>query len=174
MNQTYKGSTLWQKRYCEAHYKHYERTLPGIIADGHYCLPKFPDVKTTNGITTFIINLINWSGGLAERTGTEGRVIKGKDYKTADGGTIVGKTIRIKNSGKGKTDLAVTFRGKSIRIEVKNKYTKDRFKEIDTKTGKQSKQAEYRDKAIRAGAIHYIATDVDSFLEWWGDKIETI
>jgi len=174
MNQQYKGNKEWQKRYAEAHYKMSCEKYPTAIKNGLYCNPKFPDVKTTNGITTFIINLINWSGGLAERTGTEGRVIKGKDYKTADGGTIVGKTIRIKNSGKGATDIAVTWKGRTIKIEVKNKHTKDRFKEIDTKTGKQSKQAEYRDKAIRAGAIHYIATDVDSFLSWWNDLIETI
>jgi hypothetical protein len=164
MNQQYKGKLTWQKRYAEAHYKHYCENYPSVVADELYTLPKFPKADSTNGLTMAILNFINWSGGLAERTGTEGRVITTKSVKTASGATIVGKSFRIKSSNKGATDISVTWRGRTIKIEVKNKATKDTFK-------KDGKQAEYRDKALRAGAIHYIATDIDSFMLWWDNTI---
>lgn len=165
MNQTYTGKLEWQRRYAAAHYMHYQATLPGIIADGHYCLPKYPDIKTTNGITRFIIDYTAWHGALSERIGVEGRTIKQKDIKTANGGVIVGKSVRIKSSGKkGSADTSVTFRGYSIKIEIKNIFTKDRMRQP---------QEEYKQKVQQAGALHFIARDVESFIEWW-DKVLTL
>jgi len=165
MNQIYKGKLEWQRRYAAAHFKHYEQAHPVIVADGHYCLPKYPDIKTTNGITKFIIDYTKWHGALSERVGVTGRVIKEKDIITATGQKIIGKSVQVKSSGKkGSSDTHITFNGYSLKVEVKNRYTNDTMKK---------EQKEYRDTAKQAGALHFIARDVESFIEWW-DKVMTL
>ncbi len=151
-----------KQRYLELHKRDFATRYPTAFKDGHYSPGKYPDVKTSNGITTYVVNFINWHGGLAERTGVEGRTISTKDVKTASGAILQGKTVRIKSSGrKGATDISAVIFGKSLKIEIKNKYTHDTIK---------PKQQEYADKAIKAGALHLFCTDVESFVSWF-DKI---
>lgn len=118
----------------------------------------YPVATETNGIEDFIVNWINWSGGFAEKTKVEGLARM-----------VDGKLQRWKNSNKGRTDISGSFGNKVLKIEVKNKYTNDKWKE--TIKGKKSPQALYRDKCIAGGETHFIATDIDSFLLWWDNTI---
>lgn len=163
MNQTYTGKLNWQKRYAAAHFEHQSKLYPTLIKDGLYCLPKYPIVTTTNGITAYIINFINWNGWLAERVGVEGRMIKKKGFKSVDGRASEDKFVRIQTSGmKGSTDLHITVNGYSIKGEIKNENTKDRMSE---------KQKAYAHRAKKAGALHFIWVSVDSFLNDWDNII---
>ncbi len=151
-----------RERYTELHKLDFQTKYPTAYKDGHYSAPKFPNIKETNGITTFIINFINWSGGLAERTGMEGRVIRKKGFKTQDGRVCEDKMIRVKNSGKGRSDISVLWQSKTMRIEVKNANTKDKLSE---------KQREYGAKVTKAGGLYFIADSVDSFLAFWDKTV---
>lgn len=113
----------------------------------------YPNATYTPDIEKFIQNFINWQGGKVRKRNTEGLA---RNYG--------GKIVRIKNANRGEADLTGQYMGIYLNIEVKNKFTKDKFKE-------GSAQAKERDRCIAAGEIYYIATDIDSFIEWWDNTI---
>lgn len=140
------NSTGWHKFYAELCLK----------ATGS--LPtSFPMATDTNDITNAIIDIIKWSKGWAIRTGNEGRMLP-------DG---MGGWKRIHGANNGITDITASHPMiGALAIEIKNKFTKDTWKELD-KYGKKTAQAKYRDAVVAGGAIHYIATDIESFIVWW-------
>lgn len=135
----------WQEYYASLYRK----------ANGNF-VKSFPAITTTNGLTKAIVDIINWSGGMAERTGTEGRA-------RPDGN---GAFKRIFSQNKGACDVSATILSKTVKIEVKNKYTKDRWKEHNA-DGSLSDQAIYRDKVLASGGIHFVAIDIDEFITFW-------
>ena len=154
MNQQYKGSKDWQRRYADAHYRWSEQKHPNVVADGHYCLPKFPDVTTANGLTQFVVNFLDWNGSYGNRINTVGRVIKaGRDIQTING-TIRAKTVMIKGSTKkGTADVQAVINGRSLALEIK--VGKDRMSEAQLK----------QQQAVQnAGGYYYVIRDVDTFL----------
>ena len=151
----------WKEKYTAAHKSDFEQRYPHAFKDGHYCLPKMPKVTETNGLTTAIMNYVEWTGGLPERYNVEGRTIKQKDTVTASGGILVGKSVRIKSSAtKGSADIHITYNGYAIKVEVKNEATKDRMR---------ADQKEYAVKARKAGGIYFVATNIEMFIEWWDE-----
>lgn len=140
------NSTGWHKRYDELRLKG-TGTLPT-----HY-----PNATKTNDITQAICDIITWSGGWAKRTGNEGRMIPNG----------LGGWKRIHGANNGMTDLTGghPLIG-SLAIEVKNKFTKDKWKEYSS-DGKLSAQAKYRDSVIAGGAVHYVAVGIEEFIGWW-------
>ena len=114
------------------------------------CIPK-PDYsdKTTNGLTRMILDWFKFQGGIANRINTTGRQIKAKSGKQI---WIPGTTM------KGTSDIAVTYRGQSIAIEVKCSATRDRMR---------PKQKEYADRFQRAGGLYFVARSWDEFYEWF-------
>lgn len=148
------NSTGWRERYRVA-YKELEGKEP----------TEYPVATETNGIQDFIETFIKGSGGYATRIGNEGRIRKDDD----------GNYFRIKGLNNGIADIDAGYPGiGAIKIEVKNKFRKDKWKEYYTSgkyKGQKTKQAQYRDTVVAGGAIHYIATDIDSFLVWWDRDI---
>lgn len=63
------------KRYRDAKYQYECTKFPNWIKNGHFIEPDRP-TEDTNGLTTFIIELLTWEGHFANRTGNEGRVLK--------------------------------------------------------------------------------------------------
>ena len=152
MNQLYKGRLDWQRRYADAHYKHSCEKYPSIVSDGMYCLPLFPSVITSNGLTQAIVNYCGWMGQYANRVNTMGRVIKGKDTQTAMG-TIKGKEVMIKGSTKkGTADLNCIINSFSVQIEIK--VGKDRQSEA---------QKEQEKIVTRAGGYYFIVRTIEEF-----------
>lgn len=153
MNQTYKGKLEWQRRYAEAHYQHYQRNHPVIVADGHYTNPVMPKVTTANGLTKFIVNYLDWTGCHGNRIAAMGRMIKqGKDTVTPMG-TIKAKSVMIPGATKkGTADVLSVINGRSVAWEIK--IGKDRISEAQVK----------QQQAIRrAGGYYYFVPDVDTF-----------
>jgi len=169
MNQTYKGSTLWQKRYCEAHYKMSCEKYPTVVADGLYTLPVMPKVSTANGLTKFIVNYLDWTGCHGNRIAAMGRMIKhGKDTVTPMG-TIKAKSVMIPGATKkGTADVLSVINGRSVAWEIK--IGKDRISDAQVK----------QQQAIqRAGGYYYFVPDVETFFTIYdkfmnAPKIETI
>jgi hypothetical protein len=128
-------------------------------------LESFPMATDTGDVEQMMINIVTWSGGHLISTKNEGKVIP-------DGS---GGWRRIPGRNNGLTDLSGghPLIGE-LGIEYKNKYTKDVWKEYYTsgaRKGQKHAQAIYRDKLIKGGGTHLIATDIEMFISWWKGKI---
>ena len=112
--------------------------------------------STANGLTKCVIDYINLSGGQAERISNTGRYIDESRIVTDVLGNKkkIGTGKYIKGTGtNGTADISATFKGKSIKIEIKMK-------------DKQSEaQKEYQQSIERAGGIYFICHNFDEFLE---------
>jgi hypothetical protein len=95
----------WRIRYNTAHYNYTLQRTPNVVKDGFYTTPPVPVVTKSNGLTTFIINFLNWSGYRATRINTMGRQINGKFIPSA--------------TRKGTADISATIKGRSVMIEIK-------------------------------------------------------
>ena len=100
-----KQHALWKIRYNTAHYNYTVQRTPNVVKDGFYTTPPTPVITKSNGLTTFIINFLNWSGYRATRINTMGRQINGKFIPSA--------------TRKGTADISATVKGKSVMIEIK-------------------------------------------------------
>jgi hypothetical protein len=100
-----KQHPIWKLRYNTAHYNYTLERTPNVVKDGFYTGPPTPVVTKSNGLTTFIINFLNWSGYRATRINTMGRQINGKFIPSA--------------TRKGTADISATVKGRSIMIEIK-------------------------------------------------------
>ncbi len=115
--------------------------------------------KTSNGLTTCIIDHLRLEGWQAERISVTGRYVGGTRLVT----DVIGRTKQI-GSAKwispsmqvGTADIACTIQGRSVKIEVK--IGRDR---------QSQKQIEYQHQVERAGGIYYIAKDFESFYNWY-------
>jgi F0F1-type ATP synthase alpha subunit len=112
--------------------------------------------STANGLTKCVIDYINLSGGQAERISNTGRYIDESRIVTDVLGNRkkIGSGKYIKGTGtNGTADISATFKGKSIKIEIK---MKDKQSEV---------QKEYQQSIERAGGIYFICHNFDEFLD---------
>jgi hypothetical protein len=111
---------------------------------------------TANGLTKCVTDYINLIGGQAERISNTGRYIDESRIVTDVLGNRkkIGSGKYIKGQGtNGTADISATYKGKSIKIEIKMK-------------DKQSEaQKEYQQAIERAGGIYFICHNFDEFLE---------
>ena len=116
---------------------------------------KYTDA-TANGLTKCVTDYINLIGGQAERISNTGRYIDESRIVTDVLGNRkkIGSGKYIKGQGtNGTADISATYKGKSIKIEIKMK-------------DKQSEaQKEYQQAIERAGGIYFICHNFDEFLE---------
>jgi hypothetical protein len=111
---------------------------------------------TANGLTKCVTDYINLIGGQAERISNTGRYIDESRIVTDVLGNRkkIGSGKYIKGTGtNGTADISATFKGKSIKIEIK---MKDKQSEV---------QKEYQQAIERAGGIYFICHNFDEFLE---------
>lgn len=135
------------ERYEQAHKEWFSKQFPHCMKDGHYIESIWPDVGLTNGLTTFVQNFIEWSGGDANPLNVMGRKVKDRWIPSS--------------TKKGTEDLDVTWRGKKIAIEIKNAATKDKISPAQLKR---------KAKLESCGAIYLVVTGVENFFEQW-DKV---
>lgn len=130
-----------------------------------YALPKYEyNEKSANGLTKAILDFVNLSGFLAERTGTEGRVIDNRKTYTDVLGRqkTIGTVKRIKTSGLvGSSDLKLYINGKIVAVEIK--VGRDRQSQA---------QKEYQERMEKAGGIYLIIRDFDSFYNWFKEFVK--
>ena len=108
----------YKQRYTEAHKENFARAYPKAYADGLYCEPKIPKVKTANGLTTFICNFLLWKRHRATRINSTGRLIDGTEKGPT--GNVIGVKKWIPGSTrKGTADISATIQGRSVMIEIK-------------------------------------------------------
>lgn len=124
-------------------------------------IPKYND-NTTNGLTKCIIDFIELSGGQAERINSTGRFIDNrKTFVDVIGRKrSIGTAKWIKpNTTNGSSDISATIQGRAVKIEVKCKATGDRYQSTAQKSYQQAIEA--------AGGVYIIATDFQTFYEWY-------
>ena len=114
---------------------------------------------SANGLTKCIIFWINAMGGQAERISNQGQYREGKKIDVGTGEIAYTKQLPGKwtpgQGTKGTADISATIRGRSVKIEVKQK-------------DKQSEaQKQYQQSIESAGGVYQIVRDFDSFVEWY-------
>lgn len=139
------------------------------LLDHHYKLmsikyPNFPEHaipkkvwsdNSANGLTKCVIDLINYEGYQAERISTQGTYVEGAKIKVGENERqLKGKYIPTQGT-KGSADISATIRGRSVKIEIKQK---DRQSEV---------QKQYQESIERAGGIYIIVRNFDEFVEWF-------
>lgn len=131
------------------------------VPDHARSLPNyFGQSSKTNGLTRLILCAIRLKGWQAERISSSGRYVDNSEVVT----DCIGRQKKI-GSGKyirgttqaGTADISANIDGRSVKIEVKNAATKDRMSD---------KQKDYKRRIELTGGVYYVATDIESFLEW--------
>ena len=114
---------------------------------------------SANSLTKCIIFWINAMGGQAERISNQGQYRAGKKIEVGTGEIQYTKELKGKwtpgQGTKGTADISATIRGRSVKIEVKQK---DKQSEV---------QKQYQQSIESAGGIYEIFRDFDSFVEWY-------
>ena len=99
----------WKQRYEAAYQADYRRKYPAAFAAQGYIKTTYPDTSKSNGLTMAIIKFLLWSGHNADRTGTQGRMIR-----------VKGEYKRIPSANrKGTADISATIKGRACKFEIK-------------------------------------------------------
>jgi hypothetical protein len=114
---------------------------------------------SANGLTKCIIFWINAMGGQAERISNQGQYREGKKIEVGTGEIAYTKELKGKwtpgQGTKGTADISATIRGRSVKIEVKQK-------------DKQSEaQKQYQQSIESAGGVYQIFRNFDEFVLWY-------
>jgi len=133
----------WKNAYQSAHLEWYRINRPIVYASGNVPLCSFPDVRKANGLTRFVINIIEWSGYYANRISSAGRVINAGGVKKY----IPGQTKR------GTADIHAIIKGEHYSIEIK--VGKDSMSEYQHEEEKRIKAA---------GGNYMVVSDADMFI----------
>jgi hypothetical protein len=138
------------RKYYEVNFK---KQYPQAYASGHLPTPKYPDTNKANGLTRFVIDIINWTGGYANRISSTGRVID-TPIKQPSGIILTGKKYIPGTTRKGTADIHAIIQGQHWSIEIK--IGKDRMSEY---------QHVEQKRVQAAGGNYMIVKDADSFLK---------
>lgn len=147
----------WKNIYQAAHERWFAKEYPKTYADKHYCEPNYPDPKTTNGITSIIIDHLKWEGHYSNRQNVMGRQIGGIT-KTRSGATFDDRKFIKASTRKGASDISAAIHGRMIAIEVKNEHTKDTMKENQEKEQK---------RVEAAGGVYVVIQSVGQYFAWY-------
>jgi penicillin-binding protein-related factor A (putative recombinase) len=140
----------WHNILTTLKHQHLEATAPGFYkASGGKGMKLKPYTDTTtNGLTNAICDFLKFNKHYSNRINCIGlnRLINGK------------MTYTPSATRKGTADITAIINGKHVSIEVKCKATKDRMSEHQIKE---------RQLVEASGGIYFVATDMESFLNWY-------
>jgi hypothetical protein len=122
--------------------------------------------NSANALTKCVIAWIQFNGGQAERISSQGQYREGAKIQVGSG--IMAHTKQLPGkwtpgqSTKGTADISATIRGRSVKIEIKQK-------------DKQSEaQKQYQQAIENAGGVYIIVRDFDSFVVWYDNFIKSL
>ncbi len=120
-----------------------------------YAIPKkVYTEKTANGLTKAVCDCIELHGYQAERINSTGQQIN-----------VNGKSRWIKGSStNGTADISSTIAGRSVKLEIKCRYTGDHYQSKDQKN--------YQKSVEKAGGVYLVVRDFDSFYSWFKTFVE--
>jgi hypothetical protein len=122
--------------------------------------------NSANDLTKCVIAWIQFNGGQAERISSQGQYREGAKIQVGSG--IMAHTKQLPGkwtpgqSTKGTADISATIRGRSVKIEIKQK-------------DKQSEaQKQYQQAIENAGGVYIIVRDFDTFVIWYDKFIQSL
>jgi hypothetical protein len=122
--------------------------------------------NSANALTKCVIAWIQFNGGQAERISSQGQYREGAKIQVGSG--IMAHTKQLPGkwtpgqSTKGTADISATIRGRSVKIEIKQK-------------DKQSEaQKQYQQAIENAGGVYIIVRDFDTFVVWYDKFIQSL
>ena len=121
-------------------------------------LSKWND-NSANSLTQCVIAYITFMGGQAERISSQGQYREGAKIPVGTGELAHTRQLPGKwtpgQSTKGTADISSTIRGRSVKIEIKQK---DQQSEV---------QKQYQASIERAGGVYIIVRTFDEFVVWY-------
>lgn len=142
------------QRYEAAHELFFKREYPNAYKDGHYINAVCPDVRTSNGLQSFITRFIMFSGYRATRINVEGR-LEDKLERQPESGTVLRiKKWKTSATRKGTADVSSTISGRAVMWEVKI----GRDKPSENQLREQARE-------VKAGGHYYFIKTPEEFLE---------
>jgi hypothetical protein len=121
----------------------------------------FTDWKdnSANSLTNCVIAYVQYMGGQAERISSQGQYREGAKIQVGTGEIAYQKQLPGKwtpgQSTKGTADISTTIRGRSVKIEIKQK---DKQSDV---------QKQYQAAIERAGGVYIIVRNFDEFVVWY-------
>jgi hypothetical protein len=121
----------------------------------------FTDWKdsSANSLTNCVIAFVQYMGGQAERISSQGQYREGAKIQVGTGEIAYQKQLPGKwtpgQSTKGTADISTTIRGRSVKIEIKQK---DKQSDV---------QKQYQAAIERAGGVYLIVRNFDDFVIWY-------
>ena len=114
---------------------------------------------SANSLTKCVIAYITYMGGQAERISSQGQYREGAKIQVGTGELAHTKQLPGKwtpgQSTKGTADISATIRGRSVKIEIKQK---DKQSDV---------QKQYQAAIERAGGVYIIVRNFDDFVIWY-------
>jgi hypothetical protein len=122
--------------------------------------------NSANALTKCVIAYITFMGGQAERISSQGQYREGAKIQVGTGELAHHRQLPGKwtpgQSTKGTADISSTIRGRSVKIEIKQK---DQQSEV---------QKQYQAAIERAGGVYIIVRNFDDFVIWYNDFVSKI
>ena len=142
------STTNWKDQLKRMKLDHIKESAPGFyeLSGGERLKLKPWNDSTANGLTRAIIDFINFNQGSATRISCTGQVRKVNGQMK----WLPGTTRR------GTADIHAIVRGRHLSIEVK--IGRDKMSEYQHKE---------KSKIEAAGGLYVVATDMDSFIQWY-------
>lgn len=125
-------------------------------------LPKPYRDDTTNGLTRCITDFLKFSNHYVNRINSQGQV-RAETVQLAHGNIRKNYKWVHGATNRGTADLDAIIAGRTLKIEIKCKATKDRLRPDQLKEKARIEQA---------GGVYYVVTDMASFLTWYKQLIE--
>jgi hypothetical protein len=117
--------------------------------------------NSANALTKCVIAYITYKGGQAERISSQGQYREGAKIQVGTGEIAYHKQLPGKwtpgQSTKGTADISSTIRGRSVKIEIKQK---DKQSDV---------QKQYQAAIERAGGVYIIVRSFDEFVVWYSN-----
>lgn len=152
----------WKKLLKRLKLEHIQKTAPGFfeLSGGFEMKVKPYTDATSNGLTTCIIDYINFNGGYANRINTQGQARKEK-IPLAFGNYREKITYTPSTTNRGTADVKAVVKGKSLDVEIK--INADRLSKYQIKE---------QERITNAGGLYFVAKDFPSFLEYYKKNFE--
>jgi hypothetical protein len=117
--------------------------------------------NSANALTKCVIAYITYKGDQAERISSQGQYREGAKIQVGTGEIAYHKQLPGKwtpgQSTKGTADISSTIRGRSVKIEIKQK---DKQSDV---------QKQYQAAIERAGGVYIIVRSFDEFVVWYSN-----
>src|SRR5574339_949660 len=94
-----------RQRYKDAYEAFQAREYPSATKNYGCLTPNYPDIRTANGLTRFIMDFIKWFGYRATRVNVAGRLVE-KATLTESGASFMYKTWLSISTRKGTADVS--------------------------------------------------------------------